>query len=104
MTTPVATLRASLEHHNSVFESLLKLIPAKHYLARDPDGEEAGHSLLDFLFVLTHRSLDSMRPNTRRIQKNTRLLSRLSRRRQRKRGKIKYVTLIIVFLRVTHRF
>ncbi|KAF8586928.1 hypothetical protein K439DRAFT_1631227 [Ramaria rubella] len=40
MTTPIAALRASLEKHNDVFESLLKLIPAKHYLVRDPDGEE----------------------------------------------------------------
>jgi 60S ribosome biogenesis protein Rrp14 len=39
MPTPAATLRASLEHHNSVFENLLKLIPAKHYLVRDPDEE-----------------------------------------------------------------
>ncbi|KAF8503233.1 surfeit locus protein 6-domain-containing protein [Hysterangium stoloniferum] len=40
MSTQITTLRASLEHHNDVFESLLKLIPAKHYLVRDPDGDE----------------------------------------------------------------
>ncbi|GJJ15559.1 hypothetical protein Clacol_009837 [Clathrus columnatus] len=38
--TSIATLRASIEKHNQVFESLLKLIPAKHYLARDPEEEE----------------------------------------------------------------
>jgi len=38
--TPPATLRSSLERHNEVFEGLLKLIPAKHYLVRDVDEEE----------------------------------------------------------------
>ncbi|PFH46251.1 hypothetical protein AMATHDRAFT_70258 [Amanita thiersii Skay4041] len=33
--TPAPTLRASLEKHNDLFESLLKLIPPKYYLAQD---------------------------------------------------------------------
>jgi hypothetical protein len=46
MTTSAAALKVSLEQHNDTFESLLKLIPAKHYLVRDPDGEEASYFLL----------------------------------------------------------
>ncbi|KAJ8508120.1 hypothetical protein ONZ45_g9593 [Pleurotus djamor] len=33
-------LRASLERHNNTFESLLKLIPARYYLAQDPNDDE----------------------------------------------------------------
>ena len=51
MTTSSAELRASLERHNDIFESLLKLIPAKHYLVRDPDGEEASLFLLSFEYT-----------------------------------------------------
>ncbi|KXN85271.1 Surfeit locus protein 6 [Leucoagaricus sp. SymC.cos] len=40
MPTPVATLRASLERHNDVFESLLKLIPAKYYLVPEESEEQ----------------------------------------------------------------
>ncbi|KAG9227016.1 hypothetical protein CCMSSC00406_0008988 [Pleurotus cornucopiae] len=33
-------IRASLERHNNIFESLLKLIPAKHYLVQDQNDEQ----------------------------------------------------------------
>ncbi|KAI1782826.1 SURF6-domain-containing protein [Ganoderma leucocontextum] len=35
MPTPTSVLQESLEKHNQVFESLLKLIPAKYYLVQD---------------------------------------------------------------------
>ncbi|KAL9709152.1 hypothetical protein Ac2012v2_007505 [Leucoagaricus gongylophorus] len=41
MTTPAATLRASLERHNEEFESLLKLIPARFYLVQDNEEQSA---------------------------------------------------------------
>ena len=40
MPTSTATLRASLEKHNDAFESLLKLIPAKYYIAQEPTAEQ----------------------------------------------------------------
>ncbi|KAG9095197.1 hypothetical protein FS749_010897 [Ceratobasidium sp. UAMH 11750] len=39
--TPSHELRASLEKHNQVFESLLQLIPAKYYLVQDRDDSVA---------------------------------------------------------------
>ncbi|KAG7095961.1 hypothetical protein E1B28_006646 [Marasmius oreades] len=39
-TTPLPTLRASLEKHNETFESLLKLIPAKFYLVQNLTDEQ----------------------------------------------------------------
>ena len=39
-TTPV--LRASLEKHNETFETLLSLIPAKFYLAREDNNDQVG--------------------------------------------------------------
>ena len=41
MPTPTAVLRASLEHHNDVFESLLKLIPAQFYIVNDEIVDQA---------------------------------------------------------------
>lgn len=38
--TSTTVLRDSIQRHNEVFESLLKLIPAQHYLARDAEEEE----------------------------------------------------------------
>jgi hypothetical protein len=35
-------LRASLEKHNETFETLLSLIPAKFYLARDDNNDQVG--------------------------------------------------------------
>ena len=35
MPTSTSVLQESLEKHNEVFESLLKLIPAKYYLVHD---------------------------------------------------------------------
>lgn len=35
MPTATSVLQESLEKHNQVFESLLKLIPAKYYLVQD---------------------------------------------------------------------
>ena len=35
MPTATSVLQESLERHNEVFESLLKLIPAKYYLVQD---------------------------------------------------------------------
>ena len=40
MPTPTAVLRASLEHHNDVFESLLKLIPAQYYIVNDETEDQ----------------------------------------------------------------
>jgi hypothetical protein len=37
--TSVSELRASLEKHNDTFENLLKLIPAKYYLPKEPSDE-----------------------------------------------------------------
>lgn len=34
----VDVLRASIEGHNDAFEALLRLIPPKHYLAREDDA------------------------------------------------------------------
>lgn len=39
-TTPTAVLRASLERHNDVFESLLKLIPAQFYIFNDETEDQ----------------------------------------------------------------
>ncbi|KAF8965797.1 surfeit locus protein 6-domain-containing protein [Flammula alnicola] len=41
MSTPAATLRASLEKHNDTFESLLKLIPAQYYIVNEETEEQA---------------------------------------------------------------
>ncbi|TFL07678.1 surfeit locus protein 6-domain-containing protein [Pterulicium gracile] len=40
MASDSTTLRASLEHHNETFESLLKLIPAKYYLVQELTDEQ----------------------------------------------------------------
>ena len=40
MPTPTAVLRASLERHNDVFESLLKLIPAQFYIVNDETEDQ----------------------------------------------------------------
>ncbi|KAL0566569.1 hypothetical protein V5O48_015445, partial [Marasmius crinis-equi] len=40
MTTPLPTLRTSLEKHNDTFESLLKLIPPRYYLVQDLTEEQ----------------------------------------------------------------
>lgn len=43
MPTPTAVLRASLERHNDVFESLLKLIPAQFYIVNDETEDQVWH-------------------------------------------------------------
>jgi hypothetical protein len=40
MPTPTAVLRASLERHNDVFESLLKLIPPQFYIVNDETEDQ----------------------------------------------------------------
>ena len=45
MPTEIAVLQQSLEKHNEAFESLLKLIPAKYYLAQD-DAEAQVRTLV----------------------------------------------------------
>ena len=40
MPTPTAVLQASLERHNDVFESLLKLIPAQYYIVNDETKDQ----------------------------------------------------------------
>jgi hypothetical protein len=42
MPTTTSILRSSLEKHNETFETLLSLIPAKFYLARDDNNDEVG--------------------------------------------------------------
>jgi 60S ribosome biogenesis protein Rrp14 len=42
MPTAPSDLRASLEKHNQTFETLLSLIPAKFYLARDDNNDQVG--------------------------------------------------------------
>jgi hypothetical protein len=42
MATPADELRTSLEAHNEIFESLLKLIPARYYLANELTEEQVG--------------------------------------------------------------
>lgn len=51
MTTPAATLRASLERHNEEFESLLKLIPARFYLVQDNEEQVCVSGLSGSSFV-----------------------------------------------------
>ena len=52
MPTTTSVLRPSLEKHNETFETLLSLIPAKFYLARDDNNDEVGPIVS--LFGLTH--------------------------------------------------
>lgn len=40
MPTTTSVLRPSLEKHNETFETLLSLIPAKFYLARDDNNDQ----------------------------------------------------------------
>jgi hypothetical protein len=42
MATTTSVLRPSLEKHNETFETLLSLIPAKFYLARDDNNDQVG--------------------------------------------------------------
>lgn len=42
MPTTTSGLRPSLENHNETFETLLSLIPAKFYLARDDNNDQVG--------------------------------------------------------------
>jgi hypothetical protein len=42
MPTTTSVLRSSLEKHNETFETLLSLIPAKFYLARDDNNDQVG--------------------------------------------------------------
>ena len=51
MPTTTSVLRPSLEKHNETFETLLSLIPARFYLARDDDNGQVGRIVL--LFGLT---------------------------------------------------
>ncbi|KAJ7189842.1 surfeit locus protein 6-domain-containing protein [Mycena pura] len=46
MPTPSDVLRASLEVHNETFETLLKLIPAKHYIQAELSEEQAASKYL----------------------------------------------------------
>ena len=41
MHTPEDILRTSIEAHNDIFESLLRLIPPKYYLVKDSDPDTA---------------------------------------------------------------
>lgn len=50
MPTPTADLRASLEKHNDVFESLLKLIPAQFYIVNDETEDKVWKTLSPYLF------------------------------------------------------
>lgn len=47
MTTSMTVLQESLERHNDTFETLLKLIPAKYYLAKDPDDQVGQKIMLE---------------------------------------------------------
>jgi hypothetical protein len=58
MPTSVEVLRASVEAHNDTFETLLNLIPAKYYLAKD------GHNADDNVRCLNFQS--SIDESTRR--------------------------------------
>lgn len=40
MSSSTSAIQSSLERHNDTFESLLKLIPAKYYLAKDPADDQ----------------------------------------------------------------
>ena len=39
MPTPMGDIRVSIESHNDVFESLLRLIPPKYYLVKDSNAD-----------------------------------------------------------------
>lgn len=85
--TTTTALRASIGKHNEVFESLLRLIPAKHYLARDAEEEEEvskalsskvkmQNDMLFFFFFFFFHSSSSLL-NIRRIPKRKRTQSKL---------------------------
>ena len=50
MPTPMGDLRVSIESHNDVFESLLRLIPPKYYLVKDSNADAV--STIAYAFVL----------------------------------------------------
>jgi hypothetical protein len=66
MPTATSVLRASLEKHNETFETLLSLIPAKFYLARDDNNDQVRSIVL--LSVHTVPTLQSQ--GTSRYHKN----------------------------------
>jgi 60S ribosome biogenesis protein Rrp14 len=51
MPTPTAVLRASLEQHNDVFESLLKLIPAQFYIIKDETEDQVRQDFITLFFL-----------------------------------------------------
>ena len=92
MLTSPDVLRASIESHNDAFESLLSLIPPKHYLVKEDDVDTVVRLCIENtprvrpnLWIT--RSLASTR-NTARIEEHP---SRQSRRRPKRRDAKRYV-------------
>lgn len=56
-----AEIRASLERHNNIFESLLKLIPAKHYLVQDQNDEQVSTHSITFMRIDLHAEQEDLR-------------------------------------------
>lgn len=57
MPTPTAVLRTSLEKHNDVFESLLKLIPAQFYIVNDETEDHVWQ--ISSLYMFLKKSVES---------------------------------------------
>ncbi len=53
-------IRASLERHNNIFESLLKLIPAKHYLVQDQNDEQVSTRSIIFMRIDLHAEQEDL--------------------------------------------
>lgn len=54
-------IRDSLERHNNIFESLLKLIPAKHYLVQDQNDEQVSTRSILFVRIDLHAEQEGLR-------------------------------------------
>ena len=72
MPTPTAVLRASLERHNDVFESLLKLIPAQYYIVNDETEDQVWQILLLYYSVLAESNSAGLKiPKAQQEKKGT---------------------------------
>lgn len=99
MPTATSVLRASLDKHNVTFETLLSLIPAKFYLARDDNNDQVG----PIVSLSWHTDgSDRVHLGTTRIKKFSRHRNRRSKRPPRKRVVKRYSVHIRSRLTVDH--
>ena len=100
LTMPTATsvLQESLERHNEVFESLLKLIPAKYYLVQD--DAEAQVRRYYARGIISDSTIDydcftsSMPPSIKRTARSRKPPNKPSRRPPRRPRKTRYIPLL----------